>query len=198
MTTARISLDIRRGLGPRQTTELFPHRRNACLILSSSGPYPLVKAFGLLIAKRRPLSKSGRDHESIALAVFEHLIRAPWLLLRRTFKFHSARTQLLVRLINVVTFIRHVHEGADAFLVSLRREQHHARLRLWHAQFDPPLLSIKWLIRDNRESEFLRIKVQRAILIADRDADEFDLFDHNAANLNWSQHLRPETTDLFV
>ena len=67
----------------------------------------------------------------------------------------------------------------DPLLVALRREQDHARLRLGHTQLDPALFLIERLIGDDGEAEFLRVEIQRPVLIGHRDTDELDLFDHD-------------------
>src|SRR6266498_4220985 len=139
-----------------------------------------------------PLVRLRRDHEPVAFAVLEHRVGAPRLFLGRTFKFHAARTQLLVGLINVVARIRHVHEGADAFFIALRREQYDPRFRLRYAQLDPALFLVERLIGDDGESEFLRVKIECSILVGHRDADEFDLLDHDAPNVIPSPRLRPD------
>jgi hypothetical protein len=40
------------------------------------------------------------------------------------------------------------------------------------------------LIRDDREPEFIGVKIERAILVGHRDANELNLFNHDAPNLN--------------
>ena len=54
------------------------------------------------------------------------------------------------------------------------------RLRLRHAQLDPALFLIERLVGDDREPEFLGVKIQRPILVGHRNADEFDLLDHGS------------------
>ena len=55
--------------------------------------------------------------------------------------------------------------------------------RFWNSQFDPALLLVKGLIGDDCEPKLVGIKIERAILIGDRNTDEFDLLDHDAPNL---------------
>jgi hypothetical protein len=53
------------------------------------------------------------------------------------------------------------------------------------------LFLIEWLIRDDGEPEFVRIKIQRPVLIRDWDADEFDLFNHGKPTLRRPLLERP-------
>jgi len=55
--------------------------------------------------------------------------------------------------------------------------------RFRNSQFDPALLLVEGLIGNDGESEFVGIKIQRAILVGDGNTDEFDLLDHDAPNL---------------
>jgi hypothetical protein len=50
------------------------------------------------------------------------------------------------------------------------------------------------LIGDDREPEFVGVKIERAILVMDRNTDEFDLFDHDALKLSEPNSWRPELT----
>jgi hypothetical protein len=52
-----------------------------------------------------------------------------------------------------------------------------------NSQFDPALLLVERLIGDDREPKFLGVKIQCAILVGDRNANKFDLFDHGVPNL---------------
>ena len=45
-------------------------------------------------------------------------------------------------------------------------------------ELDPSLLFVEVLVGENHEAEFLRVKLHRFVLIADRNADELDAFDH--------------------
>jgi hypothetical protein len=47
------------------------------------------------------------------------------------------------------------------------------------------------LIGDNRKSQFLSVKIQRAILVGDWNADEFYLLDHDALKLIGFAWTRP-------
>jgi hypothetical protein len=122
--------------------------------------------------------QSGRDYETIAFAIFEHCIRAPWLLLWRALKFHAARLQFLIRFCDVMARIGHVHHRADPFF-SIGREQHNSRLRVRDPQFNPALFVVERLICDDRESKFFSVKIQRPFLIPHGNAYEFDLFDYS-------------------
>ena len=133
---------------------------------------------------RRPVCLSiRRKNEPVSFAVLEHRVGAPWLLLWGPFEFYAALFQFLIRLIDVVARVRHVHERADPFFISLWRKQHKARFRFRNSQLDPALLIIERLIGDNREPELVRVKIERAVLVGYGNADEFDLLDHDALNL---------------
>src|SRR5436305_13470356 len=68
----------------------------------------------------------------------------------------------------------------------------HPRFGFRNSQFDPTLLLVERLIGDDRESELVRVKIERAILIAHGNADEFDLFDHDALKVSGLRFCRPE------
>jgi hypothetical protein len=135
-----------------------------------------------------------RNNEPVSFAVFEHRVSPPGLFLWRTFELHSAVFQLLVCLLDVITGVGHVHERADSFFISLRGKQHHTRIRFRNSQFDPALLLIKRLIGNDREPEFIGIKVQGSVLVRHGNADEFDLFNHDAAKLSGLTSSRPQLT----
>ncbi len=59
---------------------------------------------------------------------------------------------------------------------------------------DPALLLIEGLICNNRESELVGVKIERTVLVAHRNADEFDLLNHDALNVIWSALSRLEFT----
>ncbi len=103
------------------------------------------------------------DHEAVAFAVLEDCEGAPRFFLRRTVELHPARGQFLVGLLDVIAHERRVHERADAVFVRIRGEEHHPRLGLGHAQFDPALFLVEGLIGDDGEPEFLRIRIQRPV-----------------------------------
>jgi hypothetical protein len=52
------------------------------------------------------------------------------------------------------------------------------------------------LICNDREPEFVGVKIERAILIAHWNANELDLLNHDVPNLNGSACWRPELTTL--
>jgi hypothetical protein len=66
------------------------------------------------------------------------------------------------------------------------------------------LLIIERLIGDDGEPKFLRVKIQRPVLIGDGNADEFDLFDHGepsvkrpAGTSSRTPQLKPESAVLL-
>jgi len=55
---------------------------------------------------------------------------------------------------------------------------------LWEfAIFDPALLFVEGLIGDDRERQFVGVKIQRAILVGNWNANKFDLLNHSARKL---------------
>ena len=66
-------------------------------------------------------------------------------------------------------------------LLPFRREQSNAGLRFGNPQFDPALLAIKRLVRDDRKTQLLSVKIQCALLVSHRNGHEFDLVNHGAA-----------------
>src|SRR5262249_35081995 len=48
------------------------------------------------------------------------------------------------------------------------------------------------LIRNDRELELVGVKIERAVLVGYRNADEFDLLDHDALNLIGFTSGRPQ------
>ena len=152
-------------------------------------------AFYSFVVRHQPLLSlhSVRpNNEAIAFAVLEHGVGAPGLFLRRTFEFHAAFLQFGIRLIDAIARVRHVHERADPLFVAFGGEQHDSRLRLWNSQFDPSLFLVERLIGDDREPEFIGVKIERAILIGNGNTDEFDLLDHDPLNLMWPISSRPD------
>src|SRR5207302_11400514 len=71
-------------------------------------------------ANSRCLSACAQN-KPIVFAILEHGISAPRLLLRRTFELNPAFAQLVIGLVNVLAFIRHVHERTDALFVAFGR-----------------------------------------------------------------------------
>jgi hypothetical protein len=133
-----------------------------------------------------------RKNEAISFAVLEHRISSPRLFLWRAFEFHATLFQFLICLLDVVARVRHVHKRTDPLFLSIGRKQHYTRLRFRNPQFDPALLLIERLIGDDGEPEFVGIKIERAILVGYRNANEFDLLDHNSLNLIELTSGRPQ------
>ena len=61
----------------------------------------------------------------------------------------------------------------------------------WHPQLDPALFVVERLVVDDREPEFIGIKIECAILICDRNTDEFDLLDHGPKSVDRGSASRP-------
>src|SRR4029077_20139604 len=73
--------------------------------------------------------KSGGNHEAVAFAVFKDRKSAPRLLFRWTLEFDPARFQFGIGLLDIVTRVGQIHEGAYAALVRISREKNHPRFR---------------------------------------------------------------------
>src|SRR5262249_12572908 len=102
----------------------------------------------------------------------------PWLFLRWAFEFNPSLLQFVVSPIDVVADKRHVHHCPDALFLTLGGKEHDPRFSFRHPQLDPALFLVEWLVGTDREPKLVGIKIQGAILIRDRDADEFYLFNH--------------------
>ena len=76
----------------------------------------------------------------------------------------------------------------------MRGEEDDPGLGFRDAQLEPALFLVERLIGDDGEPELVRIEIERAVLIGHRDADELDLFNHDAASVGAQCALRPETT----
>ena len=85
-----------------------------------------------------------------------------------TEKLDSAGLELSVGLVDVVGVKHDVGKSADPVLLSLGREQNHPGFRLGRSQLDPTLFTVERLVREDREPQFLGVKIKRAILIAHR------------------------------
>jgi hypothetical protein len=68
---------------------------------------------------------------------------------------------------------------ANPVFLARRREQGKARIGARDEQFDPALTRAKRLIGRYLESNLLGIKLQRYILVAHGNADDFDSADHD-------------------
>src|SRR5262245_22889627 len=127
---------------------------------------------------RRLRSSRRGQHELIPIGILEHSELAPRLLLRTRHELDAAGAQLAIGCRHVVASERAVEERADAALVAFGREQHDARRGVGDAQLDPALLVVEWLIGRDLEAELLGVELERARLVASRDAYELELRDH--------------------
>src|SRR5262249_31653045 len=71
-------------------------------------------------------------------------------------------------------------EPADQMFLARRREQHEPGLRARKPELDPALRTAERRVGDDAQSEFLRVELQRTILIRDGHARELDPFDHRS------------------
>jgi len=90
---------IDRANDPEPFFELEPGRAHDRICSGCCSP--LQSAAGPLVR---------RHNEPVAFAVLEHRIGAPGLFLRRAFKFHAALFQFVIRFVDVIAHVRHVHE----------------------------------------------------------------------------------------
>jgi hypothetical protein len=79
---------------------------------------------------------------------------------------------------HIIGYEGDVHHAADHLLLPGRGKEHHFRLRAGDAQLDPALSVVVRTVRDHAHAELLRVELERAVLIANRDADELDALDH--------------------
>src|SRR3569833_3104133 len=124
------------------------------------------------------ISGRGQD-EHVAVRILELRERAPGLPARPFDDLDALLLQLPHRGLDVVARERAVEEGADAILVARRREAHEAGRRVRDAQLDPALARPHRLVGGDREAELAGIEGEGAFLVADRDADELEVRDHD-------------------
>src|ERR1700731_2416556 len=72
----------------------------------------------------------------------------------------------------------HGLEVADAAFVAVWREEDEEGVGAGDLEFDPTLLLVEELVGGYLEAEFFCIELERCVLIADRDADEFYSTNH--------------------
>src|SRR5579871_2921946 len=118
------------------------------------------------------------DDKLVAVGVFENGECAPGLGLRVHGEFYAPGLQLLDGGLHVIAPEGERLESADAILVALGREQRQERVGAGNFQFDPALLAVKRLVGGDFEAEFLGGKLQRRVLVPDRNACHLDAADH--------------------
>ena len=91
---------------------------------------------------------------------------------------HAPRLEFRRRRHHVVGHEGDVHRTADHLLLSRGGEEHDLRVGARDAELDPALRIVVGAVRDHAHAELLCIELECAILIADRNADELDGFDH--------------------
>jgi len=84
-------------------------------------------------------------------------------------------------LLHIIAFHGNAREGADAVFSAGGGEEGEAGFSLGGANFDPALAGAHGLIGQQGETEFGRVEVEGAVLIADGDADEFELANHDVS-----------------
>lgn len=85
-------------------------------------------------------------------------------------------------MLDIVALERAIEEGADTVFMTFGCGQHDARLRPWNGQRDPAL-RVHRLIGCELEPHLLGLESERPILIAGRNANEFELPDHACLRL---------------
>ena len=65
-----------------------------------------------------------------------------------------------------------------------------------NAELDPTLLVVERLIGDHAEAECLCVEIERALLIRDGNADEFDGLDHGCLRAVDDRLVRPQYSQL--
>jgi hypothetical protein len=119
-----------------------------------------------------------RKYEFIAIGIFEFCHRPPDLLLRLCRQFHPFGFEERGRGKDVVAPKGERLETANPVFVARRREQSKAGIGARDEQFDPALTRAKRLIGRYLESDLLGVKLQRYILVAHGNTDDFDSADH--------------------
>jgi hypothetical protein len=100
------------------------------------------------------------------------------LLLGRLLESDAASGQFFISLFHVVAHERNVRKCSNACFMPRWCEENHSGSTAWNAKLDPALSPAKRLIRQDLESEFLCVEIQRLALILYRNAHELDRFDH--------------------
>src|SRR5689334_11024946 len=120
------------------------------------------------------------QHELVPVDILENRRRSPVGFLRLLDELDAFRLEVLRRGLDVVGHEGDVHEPADHLLLPRRGEQYQLRVGARKTQLDPALRPVERAVGDDAEAELLRVELQRAILIADRNAGELDRFDHRS------------------
>src|SRR5947207_1885747 len=128
--------------------------------------------------RSRFLFPVARQRELISVRILEHSDRSPWFGCglfgeRHAFLFESGGGGKYV-----IRPERNRLKLSDAPLVALWREQGDSGFRARDHQFDPPLFFGERLIGDDLQSKRFGVKLQRHILIGDRNSDELDAAYH--------------------
>jgi len=113
----------------------------------------------------------------MSLKIFEDRGGAVRLPLRLQDKLHALGFQLARRGLDVVAPESDVQLSARPELVA-KLKQHHPRIGPGNAEFQPALLFVERLIREQAEAQNIRVKGQRPVLIGHRDTDKLDASDH--------------------
>jgi hypothetical protein len=115
-----------------------------------------------------------RNHELITIGVFELGEGSPNFGLRPLRKLDPVRCQLPGGGEYIVAPESQGLKGADSILMAWRREEREPGIRARNQKLDPPLAVPHGLIGPDFETEFLGVKLQRGILVANRNAGDLD------------------------
>jgi hypothetical protein len=126
----------------------------------------------------RPTCLAGAEDDLVAFGVLEDGEGSPGLFPRRAGEFDAAVAQFRVRLFDVVDFPGSVYKCSNAILLAFGGEEHDSGFGAGDGELNPALRVGELLIGKNAESELAGVEPERAILVANGDAEELDAFDH--------------------
>jgi hypothetical protein len=118
--------------------------------------------------------------ELIVFAVPEFGECSPRLLFWRTIENDASLFKFLIGLFDLRGGKDDGRKGPNPIFLSFHSVQNNPCFCFRDAQLDPSLFFIERLVGDDGETELLCVKIKRAILIAHRDGNEFDVGDHGA------------------
>ena len=133
---------------------------------------------GSIVQWRGRNCSAGAKQDGIPFGVFHRSEASPLRFLRRSAELDTFGFELFVGFFDVVNLPRGIDEAADTILVAVGREQDNACFGSRYGKLDPALLVVEGLVGENAKAEFLGVKSERALLVPDRDAKEFDPSDH--------------------
>jgi hypothetical protein len=116
----------------------------------------------------------------ISVGIFEDDGGAPRFSLWRCKELNSFGLQFLIGLLDVVRVERKIGKASNPALMTRRSKKGDSCLGSRDLQLNPALTPRRShrLVSDDREAELFRVELERLVLVAYRNADEFDSFDY--------------------